>query len=75
MQAISVTYSGAGQGLIKDRLICGSALQVESWHSHGAHRGVFPCVFWRYGDLETYEKVLRDPTKGGGSAMGTMCLF
>jgi hypothetical protein len=45
MQAISVTYSGAGQGLIKDRLKCSSALQVKSWHSYGAHRGVFLVSF------------------------------
>ena len=45
--ASDLCNSGAGQGLIKDRLTSGSALQPESWHSHGAHRGIFPLRFWR----------------------------
>lgn len=44
MQAISQTLRGAGQGLIKDRLDCGSVLQVSLGIRMGLISGVFPSV-------------------------------
>lgn len=48
----------------------GSALQVESWHSYGAHRG-FSCLLaggmgtWRHGDNLTRRfSFVWDPTNG-----------
>ena len=44
MQAISQTLRGAGQGLIKDRLYCGSVLQVGLGIRMGLISGFFPSV-------------------------------
>lgn len=44
MQAISQTLRGAGQGLIKDHLNCGSVLHVGLGIRMGLISGVFPSV-------------------------------